>query len=60
LDRVGNTFEIMEFTDGLNEIFLGGQYRWLHERWTPCVGFGVGVSFPHVEVRRRGRTIPTP
>jgi len=47
-------------TDGLNEIFLGGQYRWLHERWTPCVGFGVGVSFPHVEVRRRGRTIPTP
>ena len=41
-------------TDGLNEIFLGGQYRWLHERWTPCVGFGVGVSFPHVEVRRTG------
>lgn len=51
-DRVGNTFETMEFTDGINEIFFGGQYRWMHERWTPYVGFGVGFSFPHVEVRR--------
>ena len=25
-DRVGNTFETMEFTDGLNELFLGGRY----------------------------------
>jgi lipid A oxidase len=53
-DRVGNTFQVMEFTDGLNEIYLGGQYRWIHDRWTPYVGFGVGVSFPHVEVRRVG------
>lgn len=51
-DRVGNTFDIMEFTDGINEIFFGGQYRWIHERWTPYVGFGVGFAFPHVEVRR--------
>ena len=51
-DRVGNTFNIMEFTDGLNEAFLGGEYRWPHERWTPYVGFGVGPAFPHVEVRR--------
>jgi len=51
-DRVGNTFETMEFTDGLNEMFFGGQYRWLHERWTPYVGLGVGFAFPHVEVRR--------
>ena len=59
-DRVGNTFDIMEFTDGLNEIFFGGQYRWMHERWTPYVGFGVGFAFPHVEVRRapgRPRTL---
>ena len=28
-DRVGNTFETMEFTDGLNELFFGGQYRWI-------------------------------
>jgi lipid A oxidase len=51
-DRVGNTFETMEFTDGLNEIFFGGQYRWIGERWTPYVGFGVGFAFPHVEFRR--------
>ena len=51
-DRVGNTFETMEFTDGINEIFFGGQYRWMFERWTPYVGVGVGFAFPHVEVRR--------
>ena len=32
----------MEFTDGLNELYLGGQYRWILDRWTPYVGFGVG------------------
>jgi lipid A oxidase len=51
-DRVGNTFETMEFTDGLNELFFGGQYRWILARWTPYVGLGVGPAFPHVEVRR--------
>ena len=59
-DRVGNTFETMEFTDGINEIFFGGQYRWMFERWTPYVGFGVGFAFPHVEVRRApGRSART-
>ena len=53
-DKVGNTFQVMEFTDGLNEFFFGAQYRWPHERWTPYVGFGVGPSVPHVEVRRPG------
>ena len=53
-DRVGDTFQIMEFTNGLNEMFFGGQYRWIYERWTPYVGFGVGFAFPHVEVRRAG------
>ncbi|HET9935326.1 MAG TPA: hypothetical protein VFQ29_02570, partial [Methyloceanibacter sp.] len=53
-DRVGNTFDIMEFTDGLNQIFGGAMYRWQHERWAPHVGFGVGASVPHVEVRRTG------
>lgn len=51
-DRVGNTVETMEFTDGINEIFFGGQYRWIGERWTPYVGVGVGFAFPHVEFRR--------
>ena len=57
-DRVGNTFQIMEFTDGLNEFFFGAQYRWPHERWTPYVGFGVGPSVPHVEFRRPGTNRP--
>jgi len=57
-DRVGNTFQVMEFTDGLNEFYLGGQYRWPHERWTPYLGFGVGVSVRQVEVRRRGPAQP--
>jgi lipid A oxidase len=58
-DRVGNTFDIMEFTHGLNQIFAGAMYRWEHEHWTPHVGFGVGASFPHVEVRRTGSTVRT-
>jgi lipid A oxidase len=58
-DRVGNTFDIMEFTDGLNQIFAGAMYRWQHQRWTPHVGFGVGASVPHVEVRRTGSTVRT-
>jgi lipid A oxidase len=58
-DRVDNTFDILEFTDGLNEIYLGGTYRWQHERWTPYAGFGVGLSFPHVEIRRTGSTVKT-
>ena len=39
-------------------MFFGGQYRWIHERWTPYVGFGVGFAFPHVEVRRVGAGQP--
>ena len=57
-DRVGDTFQVMEFTNGLNEMFFGGQYRWILERWTPYVGFGVGFAFPHVEVRRVGAGQP--
>ena len=41
-------------------MFFGGQYRWIHERWTPYVGFGVGFAFPHVEVRRAGPASPIP
>jgi lipid A oxidase len=58
-DRVGSTFDILEFTNGLNEIFFGGIYRWQHERWTPYVGLGVGFAFPHVEVRRTGSSVRT-
>lgn len=55
-DRVSNTFGKLEFTDGLNEIYLGGTYRW---RWTPYVGVGVGLSFPYVEIRRTGSSTRT-
>jgi lipid A oxidase len=58
-ERVGDTFDILEFTDGLNEIYLGGMYRWQRERWTPYVGLGVGLSFPHVEVRRTRISVRT-
>jgi lipid A oxidase len=58
-DKVNNTFDILEFTDGLNEMFFGGTYRWKHERWTPYVGLGVGFAFPHVEIRRTGADIRT-
>jgi lipid A oxidase len=58
-DRVRNTFDILEFTDGLNEIYAGAMYRWQHQRWTPYVGLGVGLSFPHVEIKRRGANIRT-
>jgi outer membrane autotransporter protein len=37
----------------------GATYRWWHARWTPYVGFGVGASFPHVEIRRTGTDIRT-
>jgi hypothetical protein len=46
-DVVSNTFDILEFTDGLNEIYFGVIYHWQHERWTPYVGLGVGFAFPH-------------
>lgn len=58
-DQVSNTFTTLEFTDGLNEIYLGGMYRWQHERWTPYVGFGAGLSFPHVEIQRTGSSVKT-
>jgi lipid A oxidase len=58
-DAVNNTFAILEFTDGLNQIFFGGMYRWQHQRWTPYAGLGVGFAFPHVEVRRTGSTVRT-
>jgi len=58
-DRINNTFDVLEFTDGLNQIFFGGMYRWKHPRWTPYVGLGVGFAFPHVEVKRTGATYRT-
>ena len=30
-----------------------------YARWTPYVGFGIGASFPHVDIRRTGTDIRT-
>ena len=46
-------FPVLEFTDGLNILIFGVNYRW-PDRWgrfTPYVSGGVGVSVPHVEVQ---------
>lgn len=55
-ERVGETFERMEFTDGLNLLIATVNYRWPGDRLTPFVGAGVGLSIPNVEVRGVGET----
>jgi lipid A oxidase len=46
-------FEVLEFTDGLNNLTLNAAYRWQKEgrKWTPYAGGGLGVIIPHVEVK---------
>jgi lipid A oxidase len=46
-------FEVLEFTDGLNNLTANIGYRWQKEgrKWTPYVGGGVGIIIPHVEVK---------
>ncbi len=45
-------FTKLEFTDGINFLTANALYRWdnLHERFTPYVGAGVGLTIPKVEV----------
>lgn len=58
-ETVGETFSLLEFTDGLNMLLVNAMYRWQGPRWTPYVGLGVGLSIPHVEVRRADETTRT-
>ncbi|MCP5074883.1 MAG: phosphatase PAP2 family protein [Rhodobacteraceae bacterium] len=46
-------FPVLEFTDGLNVLILGVNYRWPEQwgRFTPYVSGGLGVAIPHVEVQ---------
>lgn len=48
------TFRRLEFTDGLNLLTINGVLRTapLLDRIRPYFGLGVGLSIPHVEVRR--------
>lgn len=58
-ETVGTTFNVLEFTDGLNLVLLNAMYRWPNGQWTPYAGVGLGVAIPHVEVWRTARAIRT-
>jgi len=48
---VTSGFSVLEFTDGINVLTVNALRRFQSEhRWTPYVGFGVGISVPHVEI----------
>ncbi|WP_147126413.1 outer membrane protein [Shimia ponticola] len=55
-DAADNGFSRLEFTDGLNIITVNAFRRWPNQfgDWTPYVGGGVGVAFPHVDVESDG------
>ena len=62
-ERLGDTFEVLEFTDGYNLLTLNGLYRWTGlkdsqrafvRRLQPYVLAGIGVAIPHVEVKVNG------
>lgn len=46
-------FQVLEFSDGLNNLTLNVTRRWTKpgRRWSPYVGAGLGVVIPHVEVQ---------
>ncbi|GAA3862980.1 outer membrane beta-barrel protein [Celeribacter arenosi] len=51
-------FEVLEFTDGLNNLTFGGVWRWpaaWGDKLTPYAGLSAGLIIPHVEVQ----TTPT-
>ena len=55
-DAADNGFSRLEFTDGLNIITVNAFRRWPQQfgDWTPYVGGGIGVAFPHVDVESDG------
>lgn len=62
-ERLGDTFEVLEFTDGHNLLTLNGMYRWMQlgkapddylNRLQPYVMAGLGIAIPHVEVTVEG------
>ncbi len=56
--RAANGFSRLEFTDGLNILTANAWYRWEKpdRRWTPYVGGGIGIAFPHVDIESAGGT----
>lgn len=65
-ERLGDTFDVLEFSDGHNLLTVNGLRRWFFEdapdrtflsRLQPYVGIGAGLAIPHVEVTTaNGRT----
>lgn len=62
-ERLGNTFDVLEFSDGHNLLTLNGMYRWMElgnssenflYRLQPYVLAGLGIAIPHVEVTVEG------
>ncbi len=54
-NNIGDTFNRLEFTDGLNLITANVLYKYNKwEQFTPYAGVGVGLSIPHVEVQQNG------
>lgn len=50
-DRPGG-WTHFEFTDGLNLLTANAMYRFSDDAFRPYVGLGLGITVPHVEVRR--------
>ncbi|MEM7621273.1 MAG: outer membrane beta-barrel protein [Pseudomonadota bacterium] len=57
--NVGNVFDRLEFTDGLNLLTFNGVYRYDYsETIKPYAGAGIGFAFPHVEVEQSINNAP--
>lgn len=62
-ERLGDTFNVLEFSDGHNLLTLNGMYRWMGlgrpgqgfiNCLQPYVLAGLGIAIPHVEVTVEG------
>lgn len=51
-DSLPDTYQVLEFTDGLNTLTVNAYRRWNDAlgNVSPYVGGGLGISMPHVEV----------
>lgn len=55
---IGEIFDKLEFTHGLNYLTLNGVFRatGLNRRIVPYAGLGIGFMVPHVDLRRAGQS----
>jgi lipid A oxidase len=51
-EPLSNTFAELAMTHGFNLLTINGVHRWqVKPRMRPFAGFGVGLAYPHVEVK---------